>query len=120
MGLKPVASVAIEINGKKYEEIGYGDGQYDAFTNALRKIYKNLGRKFPKLIDYVVTIPPGGKTDALVETVITWQNDHEFKTRALDSDQTIAAIKATVRMLNILEAEFKPGIINQLFENLKT
>ena len=119
MGLKPVASVAIKINGKKYEERGYGDGQYDAFTNALRKIYKTMGRKFPKLVDYVVTIPPGGKTDALVETVITWQNDHEFKTRALDPDQTTAAIKATVRMLNILEAEFKPGIINQLLDNLK-
>ncbi len=119
MGLKPVASVAIKINGKKYEERGYGDGQYDAFTNALRKIYKSMGHKFPKLVDYVVTIPPGGKTDALVETVITWQNDHEFKTRALDPDQTTAAIKATVRMLNILEAEFKPGIINQLLDNLK-
>ena len=61
MGLKPVASVAIKINGKKYEERGYGDGQYDAFTNALRKIYKSMGHKFPKLVDYVVTIPPGGK-----------------------------------------------------------
>ena len=59
------------------------------------------------LIDYFVTIPPGGRTDALVETVITWRTkdkkEREFKTRGLDSDQTIAAIKATTKMLNIIE-----------------
>jgi D-citramalate synthase len=27
----------------------------------------------------------------------------EFKTRGLDSDQTVAAIKATLKMLNIIE-----------------
>ncbi len=118
MGLKPVASVSIEIKGKQYEEVSDGDGQYDAFVKALRKIYKKLGRKFPRLVDYVVTIPPGGKTDALVETVITWENDHEFKTRGLDPDQTTAAIQATMRMLNILEAEFKPGIFDIIMKNL--
>lgn len=107
MGLKPVASVCLEINGKKYEESGQGDGQYDAFMKALRKIYRKLDKSLPKLIDYLVTIPPGGKTDALVETVITWKNEHEFKTKGLDPDQTSAAIKATIRMLNILENEYK-------------
>jgi len=49
-------------------------------------------------------IPPGGKTDALVETVITWDyNGKEFKTKGLDADQTESAIKATERMLNIIE-----------------
>jgi D-citramalate synthase len=102
-GLKSVATLSIEINGKCYEETSAGDGQYDAFMNALRKIYKTLDMDLLKLTDYVVTIPPGGKTDALVETVITWQNgDKEFKTRGLDSDQTISAIQATVKMLNIV------------------
>ena len=51
-----------------------------------------------------MTIPPGGKTDALVATTIVWDMDgHEFKTRGIDSDQTEAAIKATVKMLNIIE-----------------
>jgi len=118
-GLKPVASVAIEIAGKRYSESSEGDGQYNAFMKALRKIYRKLGKPFPKLIDYVVTIPPGGRTDALVETVITWKNDHEFKTRGLDPDQTTAAINATVRMLNILETNFKPGFIGKLMDNLK-
>ena len=107
MGLKPVASVCVEIDGKKFEESGQGDGQYDAFMKALRKIYRRLEKPLPKLLDYMVTIPPGGKTDALVEAVITWKNDHEFKTKGLDPDQTTAAIKATIRMLNILENEIK-------------
>ena len=47
-------------------------------------------------------IPPGGKVDALCETIITWShNNKEFKTRGLDSDQTVAAIKATEKMLNV-------------------
>ena len=102
-GLKPVATIAIEINKKLYQETSVGDGQYDAFMKALLKIYKPLKKKLPKLIDYVVTIPPGGKTDALVLTAITWSNSREFKTRGLDSDQTVAAIKATIKMLNIIE-----------------
>lgn len=109
-GLKPVASLSIEIGNKIYQEYSTGDGQYDAFVRALRKIYKKLEKPFPYLVDYSVTIPPGGKTDALVETVITWQNGNEFKTRGLDPDQTSAAIKATVKMLNIIENAYsKPG-----------
>jgi D-citramalate synthase len=100
-GLKSVATLSLEVDGKCYEETSAGDGQYDAFMNALRKIYAPLNRPLPRLTDYAVTIPPGGRTDALVETVITWQTgDREFKTRGLDPDQTISAIQATVKMLN--------------------
>lgn len=113
MGLKPVANVALEIDGKEYEEYCDGDGQYDAFVKALRKIYAKLDKSFPKLIDYVVTIPPGGKTDALVETVITWQNEREFKTKGLDPDQTSAAVKATIRMLNIIEDEINMEMLGK-------
>lgn len=106
-GLRPVASLRLEIDKQVYEESASGDGQYDAFMKALKKIYKSFNRKLPKLLDYVVTIPPGGKTDALVEAAITWQGNREFKTRGLDSDQTVAAIKATVKMLNIIEHELQ-------------
>lgn len=108
-GLKPMATLKIEINGKEYEESSGGDGQYDAFVRALRKIYKvTLGRKFPMLTNYAVTIPPGGRTDAFVQTVITWSfEDKMFRTRGLDADQTEAAIKATVKMLNIIEGEYE-------------
>ncbi|MGW8315291.1 MAG: alpha-isopropylmalate synthase regulatory domain-containing protein [Bacteroidales bacterium] len=103
-GLRSVATVSIEINCKVYEETASGDGQYDAFMKALWKIYDRLDRKHPLLTDYVVTIPPGGKTDALVECTITWDyNGNLVKTRALDPDQTVAAIKCTTRMLNIIE-----------------
>ncbi|KAA6334466.1 (R)-citramalate synthase, partial [termite gut metagenome] len=103
-GLKPMATLSVEIEGKMYEESSSGDGQYDAFVRALRKIYKvTLGRKFPMLINYAVSIPPGGRTDAFVQTIITWNfNDKVFRTRGLDADQTEAAIKATIKMLNMI------------------
>ena len=106
-GLKPIASVKVEINKKQYEADAMGDGQYDAFVKALRKIYKkSLGRTFPVLENYSVTIPPGGRTDALVQTVITWNNNGKtIRTRGLDADQTEAAIKATFKMLNIFEEQ---------------
>lgn len=103
-GLRSVATVAIEIDCQVYEETASGDGQYDAFMKALWRIYDKLKRKHPFLTDYVVTIPPGGKTDALVECAITWNYEGNIiKTRALDPDQTVAAIKCTTRMLNIIE-----------------
>lgn len=104
-GLKPMATLSIEIDGQVYQESSSGDGQYDAFVRALRNIYKEaLHRKFPMLTNYAVSIPPGGRTDAFVQTVITWSyEDREFRTRGLDADQTEAAIKATIKMLNIIE-----------------
>jgi len=103
-GLKPSANVQIEIDGNLYQETSSGDGQYDAFMKALRVIYDKLGKQYPVLTDYQVSIPPGGKTDALVETVISWDyNGKEFKTKGLDADQTESAIKATEKMLNIIE-----------------
>ena len=106
-GLKPGANIKVEINGQQYEAAGTGDGQYDAFVKALRYIYrKYLDRTFPILATYAVTSPPGGRTDALVQTVITWDdNGRLLRTRGLDADQTEAAIKATFKMLNIIENE---------------
>ncbi len=104
-GLRPVATLKIEINGEAYEQSASGDGQYDAFVRALRKIYADLGRPFPMLTNYSVTIPPGGRTDAFVQTIISWNYAGiDFKTRGLDADQTEAAIKATLKMLNKIEA----------------
>ena len=58
--------------------------------------------------NYAVTIPPGGRTDAFVQTVITWSYDGTvFRTRGLDADQTEAAIKATMKMLNIIEDDYE-------------
>ncbi|UXP31628.1 2-isopropylmalate synthase [Reichenbachiella agarivorans] len=102
-GLKSMATLSIEVHGELFEKTAAGDGQYDAFMNSLNMIYKELGKELPKLVDYEVQIPPGGETDALVITSITWQAEKRFTTRGLDSDQTVAAIKATIKMLNIIE-----------------
>ncbi|MCX6252957.1 MAG: 2-isopropylmalate synthase [Bacteroidia bacterium] len=115
-GLKPSANIQIEIDGSLYQETSSGDGQYDTFMKALRTIYDKLGKKYPLLTDYEVSIPPGGKTDALVETSISWDyNGKEFKTKGLDADQTESAIKATEKMLNIIEGliekENKPSAV---------
>ena len=103
-GLNPVATVRLSVQGEFYQETSIGDGQYNAFVNALWKIYKRLGKPHPHLMDYSVTIPPGGRTDALVEATILWDfNGKQFKTRGLDVDQTEAAIQATIKVLNIIE-----------------
>ena len=102
-GLKPSTTVAVEIDGELHEAHAQGDGQYDAFMNALRKIYTSKKKDFPQLTDYAVRIPPGSHSDALCETIISWDNKgKEFITRGLDSDQTVSAIKATEKMLNII------------------
>lgn len=104
--LNPVAAISIEIDNEIYNETSTGDGQYDAFMKALSAAYKKIDKKLPQLVDYVVVIPPGGNTNALVETTISWiYNEREFKTRGLDSDQTASAIKATVKMLNLINGD---------------
>ena len=103
-GLKPSTTLKLKVEDKIYEEHAQGDGQFDAFMNALRKLYKeNSNKILPELIDYAVRIPPGSHSDALCETIITWKGEaREFITRGLDSDQTVSAIKATEKMLNII------------------
>ena len=81
-----------------------GDGGYDAFMNALKKAVKKFGIEVPRLEDFRVRIPPGGRTGALVETLITWRagdaEDGTFTTLGVDSDQLAAAVIATEKMLN--------------------
>ncbi len=108
-GLRPIASVKLNVNGTMYEETATGDGQYDAFVRCIRHIYRDkLGRQFPWLANYNVSIPPGGRTDALVQTIIEWNFEGKtYRTHALDADQTEAAIKATIKLLNIIEDNYK-------------
>jgi D-citramalate synthase len=101
--LQPSSTLQVQIGDEIFQENAQGDGQYDAFMNALKKIYVKKGKELPLLTDYSVRIPPGGKTDALCETIITWNiNGKDLKTRGLDSDQTVSAIEATRKMLNII------------------
>ena len=67
---------------------------------------KKFGVKIPALLDYEVHIPPGGKTDALVETTISWEGETTpLRTIGIDSDQIAAAIEATLKMLNLVLAK---------------
>lgn len=103
MGLRPSATILVSIDGEKFEENAQGDGQFDAFMKALNKVYSRKKRTLPQLIDYAVRIAPGSSSDALCETIITWKTaEKKFITRGLDSDQTVCAIKATQKMLNII------------------
>jgi D-citramalate synthase len=97
--LPPTATVQVQCHGKDFVAVETGDGGYDAFTRALRKLEPKMKIRIPKLIDYEVHIPPGGKTDALVETTIKWEGG--FKTRAVHSDQLVAAIEATAHAVNL-------------------
>lgn len=106
----PEANVTLQCFGKELTGSAKGDGGYDAFVKALKKILAQINLKMPKLLDYEVRIPPGGKTDALVETTITWEsgNEHPLVTIGVDSDQLVAAIEATVKMLNVVAKNHQP------------
>jgi len=101
--LVPTASIQMVVDGNEFKLTGVGGGGYDAFMQGISKAAKQLKIDLPELVDYDVKIPPGGKTDALVETVITWDLDgRELKTSGLHPDQTMASVRATEKMLNIV------------------
>ena len=107
-GISPQAKLKVRYKSQEFNSEGKGDGGYDAFMDALAKIAQANNFQLPELLDYQVRIPPGGKTSALVETIITWsgslQNSqtNSFRTIGLDSDQISAAILATEKMLNLI------------------
>jgi len=106
--LKSFAAVQCIYQDDTRDAYSNGDGGYDAFMNALRKILDEFQIPIPQLQDYEVTIPPGGKTDALVQSTITWQvklkngDETTITTRGVNPDQNIAAIEATVKMVNMI------------------
>lgn len=99
VSMNPTASVRFRYKDQEYAALGSGTGGYDAFMTALRTVAPEIGLTIPKLIDFEIHIPPGGKTNALVEATVTWENG--MKTRAVSSDQVLAAVKATERVLNL-------------------
>jgi (R)-citramalate synthase len=103
----PKARVAVAYLGQRSEATATGDGGYDAFMNALKRAVRAFDLELPKLADFRVRIPPGGRTSALVETVITWRGAGEeevLTTLGVDSDQIAAAVIATEKMLNAVAA----------------
>lgn len=101
MHVVPTATIKVRYKDQIRQGSATGDGGYDAFMKALRGLLEEFGVEIPQLLDYEVHIPPGGRTDALVETTITWEGGK--RTRGVDSDQVKAAIVATEHMLNIVQ-----------------
>ena len=99
----PAVALTLRIDRQELNSKATGDGNYDAFMKALRKCLKQVGLKCPRLTDYQVRIPPGGRTDAIVETTVSWhlEKGRTLVTTGIDSDQLAAAIQATEKMLNI-------------------
>ncbi|MDP6979539.1 MAG: alpha-isopropylmalate synthase regulatory domain-containing protein [Myxococcota bacterium] len=104
----PTADVAVSYMGRIEKASATGDGGYDAFMRAIKKAVKSFEFDVPVLEDFRVRIPPGGRTSAIVETIITWNQPagraHEgvFTTTGVHTDQLNAAILATEKMLNML------------------
>ena len=107
LGLRPAATILVRFRDRVLQATASGDGGYDAFMQALKSVEGQLGVKVPKLLDYQVRIPPGGKTDALVETTIKWENG--LKTVGVDTDQVVAAIQATEHALNAIALRSTPA-----------
>lgn len=95
--------LSLSIDGTVHTDVGNGNGAYDAFVQALDKILSAKTQTTrPRLVDYQVHIPKGGKTDALTEAAITWElaNTRKMTTRGVHSNQVIAAIQATLKVVN--------------------
>lgn len=102
LDVESTASIRIDIQGEEYQSSGSGNGGFAAFINALEKILLQREFVLPDLVDFEVHIPRGGHTNALTEAIITWGvNGRKFKTRGVDSNQVLAAVKATLRMINL-------------------
>jgi len=102
LDVESTASIRVNIEGKEYSSSGSGNGGFAAFIDAIGRILQTRNFVMPALIDYEVHIPRGGNTSALTECIITWSTEgKELKTRGVDSNQVLAAVKATLRMINI-------------------
>jgi D-citramalate synthase len=101
LDLESTVSIRVELNGEIHKSSGSGNGGFDAFIDAVRKVLPG-DMTLPELVDYELRIPRGGSTSALTEVSITWKDgDRTFRTRGVDANQVFAGIEATLRMLNV-------------------
>ncbi len=102
LDLESTASIRVSVAGSKHQATGAGNGGFAAFINAIEKVMKLHDYTLPALLDYEVRIPKGGDTNALTECIITWDCTQELrKTRAVHSNQVLAAVLATLKMINV-------------------
>ena len=101
LDLESTVSIRVNINGETHKSSGSGNGGFDAFIDAVRKVLPPR-LEFPQLADYESRIPRGGSTSALIEVFITWRDGpRTFRTRGVNASQVFAGVNATLRMLNM-------------------
>ncbi len=102
LDLESTVSIRVNVLGQVHKASGSGNGGFDAFIDAVRKVLPDW-IDVPELVDYELRIPKGGSTSALTEVLITWREDgRTFRTRGVNANQVFAGINATLRMLNVL------------------
>ncbi len=102
LDLESSVSIRVRLFDEIHKSTGAGNGGFDAFVVAIQKILAPKDFTFPELLDYQVRIPKGGTASALVECLITWQDEgRKVRTRGVNANQVFAGIEATVRMLNM-------------------
>ncbi len=103
LDLESIVSIRVRLYDEIQKSTGAGNGGFDAFIVAVRKILDPRDFDFPELLDYQVRIPKGGTASALVECSITWHTqDRDIRTRGVSANQVFAGIEATLRMLNMM------------------
>jgi D-citramalate synthase len=101
LDLESTVSIRVRVNGEVRKASGSGNGGFDAFIAAVRKVLPE-SFEFPELVDYELRIPKGGRTSALTEVLITWEDGgRTFRTRGVNANQVFAGVNATLRMLNM-------------------
>lgn len=103
-GQLATADITLLHGDRSLQAAGEGNGGFDAFMDALRKLEQELGVVLPELVDYRIHIPKGGQSSALTEASITWESSSgkRMTTRSTNANQVYAAIMATLRMVNSL------------------
>ena len=102
LDLESTVSIRVRVNDNIYKASDSGNGGFDAFIGAMKKVLDKEAFVFPELVDFQLRIPPGGKTSALTECSVTWVDGNEqFTTRGVNANQVLAGIGATIRMINL-------------------
>ncbi|WP_025564251.1 alpha-isopropylmalate synthase regulatory domain-containing protein [Psychromonas sp. SP041] len=102
LDLESTVSIRVRVNDEIYKTSGSGNGGFDAFISAMKKVLDKNEFVFPELVDFELRIPPGGQTSAFTECIVTWEDgDDHFTTRGVNANQVLAGIGATIRMINL-------------------
>jgi 2-isopropylmalate synthase len=97
-GIRPTATVGVEIEGKEVQEVSMGAGPIDAAFKAITKLVKTHSR----LLRFAVNSITGG-TDALGEVTVRLEEDgHVVTGQGADPDIITASVKAYLNALNRL------------------